>query len=143
MPFETKKAQELNLDLNKGILLSGPIGCGKTSIMALIRPFFFTTNTTTKSKRVEKYHLNSQKRLRITPELHPKEHTIAFNRLLFRRFRSRTKHKTLRQRPQRYGRNYHFTLRRLLFKINPSPTSPQTSPQAKSKHSTATASAQE
>ncbi len=27
------------IDLNKGILLSGPIGCGKTSIMHLIRPF--------------------------------------------------------------------------------------------------------
>jgi DNA replication protein DnaC len=27
------------IDLNKGILLSGPIGCGKTSIMQLIRPF--------------------------------------------------------------------------------------------------------
>ena len=38
---DEKKAQELNLDLNKGILLSGPIGCGKTSIMALIRPFFY------------------------------------------------------------------------------------------------------
>ena len=38
---DEKKAQELNLDLEKGILLSGPIGCGKTSIMALIRPFFY------------------------------------------------------------------------------------------------------
>lgn len=27
------------IDLNKGILLSGPIGCGKTSIMSLIKPF--------------------------------------------------------------------------------------------------------
>ena len=27
------------IDLNKGILLSGPIGCGKTSIMHLVRPF--------------------------------------------------------------------------------------------------------
>ena len=27
------------IDLSKGILLSGPIGCGKTSIMHLIRPF--------------------------------------------------------------------------------------------------------
>lgn len=27
------------IDLSKGILLSGPIGCGKTSIMNLIRPF--------------------------------------------------------------------------------------------------------
>ena len=27
------------IDLSKGIILSGPIGCGKTSIMHLIRPF--------------------------------------------------------------------------------------------------------
>lgn len=27
------------IDLSKGVLLSGPIGCGKTSIMHLIRPF--------------------------------------------------------------------------------------------------------
>jgi DNA replication protein DnaC len=27
------------IDLSKGILLSGPIGCGKTSIMHLLRPF--------------------------------------------------------------------------------------------------------
>jgi DNA replication protein DnaC len=27
------------IDLSKGILLSGPIGCGKTSIMHLIKPF--------------------------------------------------------------------------------------------------------
>ena len=27
------------IDISKGILLSGPIGCGKTSIMHLIRPF--------------------------------------------------------------------------------------------------------
>jgi len=32
-------ALKLQIDLNKGILLSGPIGCGKTSIMHLIRPF--------------------------------------------------------------------------------------------------------
>ncbi len=32
-------ASKLQLNLNKGILLSGPIGCGKTSIMHLIRPF--------------------------------------------------------------------------------------------------------
>ena len=38
---DEKMALELNLDLRKGILLSGPIGCGKTSIMALIRPFFY------------------------------------------------------------------------------------------------------
>lgn len=34
-----KNALKLGLDLNKGILLSGPIGCGKTSIMHLIKPF--------------------------------------------------------------------------------------------------------
>ena len=30
-------AASLNLDLNKGILLTGPIGCGKTSLMTLMR----------------------------------------------------------------------------------------------------------
>jgi hypothetical protein len=28
-----------NLDLKKGIMLSGPVGCGKTSIMSLVRYF--------------------------------------------------------------------------------------------------------
>jgi len=32
-------ALKLDINLSKGILLSGPIGCGKTSIMQLIRPF--------------------------------------------------------------------------------------------------------
>jgi len=30
-------ADKLGLDLNKGILLTGPIGCGKTSLMSLMR----------------------------------------------------------------------------------------------------------
>lgn len=34
-----ENALKLGLDLNKGILLSGPIGCGKTSIMHLLKPF--------------------------------------------------------------------------------------------------------
>ena len=29
--------KKLNIDLNKGILLSGPVGCGKTSLMKLFR----------------------------------------------------------------------------------------------------------
>ena len=29
--------RKLNIDINKGILLSGPVGCGKTSLMKLIR----------------------------------------------------------------------------------------------------------
>jgi len=33
--YETCK--KLNIDLKKGILLSGPVGCGKTSLMKLIR----------------------------------------------------------------------------------------------------------
>lgn len=37
---DEKNALKLRLNLNKGILLSGPIGCGKTSIMHLIKPFF-------------------------------------------------------------------------------------------------------
>lgn len=36
---DEKTATALNLDLSKGILLSGKIGCGKTSIMHLLKPF--------------------------------------------------------------------------------------------------------
>lgn len=36
---DQKTALKEQIDLSKGILLSGPIGCGKTSIMHLIRPF--------------------------------------------------------------------------------------------------------
>jgi energy-coupling factor transporter ATP-binding protein EcfA2 len=32
-----QEEEKHNIDLNKGILLSGPIGCGKTSIMNLMR----------------------------------------------------------------------------------------------------------
>jgi hypothetical protein len=36
---DNKAASIEQINLSKGILLSGPIGCGKTSIMHLIRPF--------------------------------------------------------------------------------------------------------
>ncbi len=36
---DQKVAEKEHLNLTKGILLSGPIGCGKTSIMHLLRPF--------------------------------------------------------------------------------------------------------
>ncbi|TYQ00210.1 hypothetical protein C7447_101820 [Tenacibaculum adriaticum] len=32
-----KTCKKMNIDINKGILLSGPIGCGKTSLMKLLR----------------------------------------------------------------------------------------------------------
>lgn len=38
---DEKNALKIGLNLNKGIMLSGPIGCGKTSIMHLIKPFFY------------------------------------------------------------------------------------------------------
>lgn len=34
---EEEKCKELEIDLHKGILLSGPVGCGKTTLMNLIR----------------------------------------------------------------------------------------------------------
>ncbi len=34
---EEKNCERLNIDVNKGILLSGPVGCGKTSLMRLMR----------------------------------------------------------------------------------------------------------
>lgn len=37
---DKKETKKHKLDLKKGILLSGPIGCGKTSLMTLIRFFF-------------------------------------------------------------------------------------------------------
>lgn len=36
---DQKIADKLQINLSKGILLSGPIGCGKTSIMQLLKPF--------------------------------------------------------------------------------------------------------
>ena len=36
---DQKIADKLQIKLDKGILLSGPIGCGKTSIMHLLKPF--------------------------------------------------------------------------------------------------------
>lgn len=34
---DDQRAQELGLNLNKGILLTGPIGCGKSSLISLMR----------------------------------------------------------------------------------------------------------
>ncbi len=34
---DEKMAKTIEIDLNKGILLSGPIGCGKTSLMNILR----------------------------------------------------------------------------------------------------------
>ena len=45
-----EKAKEHNIDLNKGLMLSGPIGCGKTTLLELMKliavpekKYFFTT----------------------------------------------------------------------------------------------------
>ena len=47
---DVEKAKEHKIDLRKGIMLSGPIGCGKTTLLELIKTiavpekkFFFTT----------------------------------------------------------------------------------------------------
>jgi energy-coupling factor transporter ATP-binding protein EcfA2 len=37
---DEENCKKYNIELNKGILLLGPVGCGKTSLMTLIRPFF-------------------------------------------------------------------------------------------------------
>lgn len=34
---DEKMCRKMNLDLNKGLLISGPVGCGKTSIMKLLK----------------------------------------------------------------------------------------------------------
>lgn len=36
---DKENAERLNIQLNKGILLSGPVGCGKTSLMSILRFF--------------------------------------------------------------------------------------------------------
>lgn len=36
---DVQTASQLDINLNKGIMLSGPIGCGKTSLMFLLRHF--------------------------------------------------------------------------------------------------------
>lgn len=38
---DKSNALKLGIDVNKGVLLSGPIGCGKTSIMHLLKPFMY------------------------------------------------------------------------------------------------------
>jgi DNA replication protein DnaC len=38
---DEQNAKKYNLNLNKGIMLSGPVGCGKTSLMMLLRFFLF------------------------------------------------------------------------------------------------------
>lgn len=38
---DQKRAVELNIDISKGILLSGKIGCGKTSIIHLLKSFVY------------------------------------------------------------------------------------------------------
>jgi energy-coupling factor transporter ATP-binding protein EcfA2 len=35
--YDLENAERLSINFNKGILLSGPVGCGKTSLMILIR----------------------------------------------------------------------------------------------------------
>ena len=37
---DQSQASQLGLDLQKGVLLTGPVGCGKTSLMKLMRYFF-------------------------------------------------------------------------------------------------------
>ncbi len=41
---DVKNAKDLGVHLKKGILLSGPVGCGKTSLMKLIRLFMPQNN---------------------------------------------------------------------------------------------------
>lgn len=38
--YDEEGCTEKGIELRKGILLIGPVGCGKTSLMNLIRPFF-------------------------------------------------------------------------------------------------------
>lgn len=37
---DRKEAEKCNLDLRKGLLLTGPVGCGKSSLMSLVKYFF-------------------------------------------------------------------------------------------------------
>jgi DNA replication protein DnaC len=40
---DEEACQQYSIDFHKGILLLGPVGCGKTSLMTLIRDFFPTS----------------------------------------------------------------------------------------------------
>ncbi len=40
---DEEACQKYEIDFHKGILLLGPVGCGKTSLMTLIRDFFPTS----------------------------------------------------------------------------------------------------
>jgi predicted ATPase len=37
---DTESARKKNLNMGKGILLTGPVGCGKTTLMSLVNRFF-------------------------------------------------------------------------------------------------------
>lgn len=41
---DEKNSKEFHIDLNKGILLSGPIGCGKTALMNLVKSIVIKRN---------------------------------------------------------------------------------------------------
>jgi DNA replication protein DnaC len=38
---DQENCDKLGIDLNKGILLNGPVGCGKTSLMTLLKQFMY------------------------------------------------------------------------------------------------------
>lgn len=59
---DQKTANKLQIKLDKGILLSGPIGCGKTFIMQLLKPFLIITQTI-KLKPAERFLLNLQNKV--------------------------------------------------------------------------------
>jgi energy-coupling factor transporter ATP-binding protein EcfA2 len=42
---DQENAERLNLNLQKGIMLTGPVGCGKTSLMKLLRFFMVQTES--------------------------------------------------------------------------------------------------
>lgn len=41
---DQENCDRLGIDLNKGILLNGPVGCGKTSLMTLLKRFAYIEN---------------------------------------------------------------------------------------------------
>lgn len=49
---DQENCSKMGIDLNKGILLNGPVGCGKTSLMTLLRWFMYKeTSYSIKSTR--------------------------------------------------------------------------------------------
>ena len=82
-----EKAKEHNIDLHKGIMLSGPIGCGKTTLLELMKliavpekKYFFTTAREVSFEFIQEGYEVIQRYSKGIPGLHTKRN-FAFDDL--------------------------------------------------------------